>query len=552
MFRSLTEKIWESTRSVFPISAIVFLLHFTIAPMPLGTVALFLSGTVLLILGMSVFTLGADQAMIPIGEHIGSGLTKSRKVWILIVGSFLLGALVTIAEPDLLVLSTQVPSVPDTVMILSVAAGVGLFLVVAMLRILFQIRLAYIFLSMYALVFLLAIFSPNGFLGVAFDAGGVTTGPITVPFILALGTGVSAVRGGKSAEEDSFGLCAVSSIGPVLSMLVLGLFFDPSGTGYAYETPDSVNSIGELISVYTGGFLSFFVEVAAALAPIFVIFLLYQAFKLRLPKTQLIKILIGIVYIVVGLTIFLVGVNIGFMPAGTFLGARIASLPYRWILIPLSMALGFFVVAAEPAVHILNKQVEDVTAGSISRRMMMTGMSLGVSGALALAMIRIMTGISLWYILLPGYILALGLTFFVPDVFTAIAFDSGGVASGTMTAAFLLPFSLGACKALGGDVMNDAFGIVALVAMMPLVTIQIMGLVYKIKLYRSRKAEDTMERELPDGELSAGTDTDNVHMPDIWSDKEIHHTLPEETACTPEDVAMIEFPMEEDATHADS
>lgn len=541
MGKKLLEKLMESVRSVLPISVIVLVLHFSIAKMPLGTLALFLSGTVLLILGMSVFTLGVDMSMTPIGEHIGTGLTKSRKLWVLISGSLILGIIVTIAEPDLQVLTKQVPSVPDNMLVLSVAVGVGLFLVLAMMRILLNIRLAYVFLVLYALVFILAAFGDANYLGVAFDAGGVTTGPITVPFILALGSGVAVIRNDKSSEEDSFGLCAICSIGPVIAVLIMGLFYDSSQTGYAFETPESVSGIGELVSVYADGLLVFAKDVIIALTPVLVIFLLYQVIKLRLPKTQLIKILVGIGYILVGLTIFLTGVNIGFMPAGTFLGAAIASLPYNWILIPISMVIGFFIVAAEPAVHILNKQVEEVTSGSISRKMMMTGMSVGVAVALALAMIRIITGVSLWFFLLPGYAAALILAFIVPDIFTAIAFDSGGVVSGTMTAAFLLPFTLGACTKLGGNVMSDAFGIVALVATMPLVSIQVMGLLYKLKMRRINTAEAEQNNVEANEELPAETDIAILNAAKGQTEE-----AADESLCDQEDISIIEYAVKED------
>lgn len=489
MGKKLLEKLTESTKSILPIALIVLILHFTIARMPAGTLALFLTGTVLLTVGMSIFTLGSDMATMPMGEAIGLELTKSKKIWKMLLGCFILGVTVTVAEPDLQVLTKQVPTVPDAVLVASVAAGVGVFLVLALLRILLQVRLSYLFAFFYALVFAVAALAAPDYLAVGFDSGGVTTGPITVPFILALGAGVSSVRGGRNEEEDSFGLCALCSIGPVLTVLLIGMFYDPSGSGYAFETAGTVGGARELLSLYRDGGLLFLKEVVLALLPVTVIFAVLQVTSLKLPKSRLIKIGVGLVYTIVGLTVFLTGVNIGFMPAGTFLGGAIASLPYRWILIPISMVIGFFITAAEPAVYLLNRQVEEITSGAISRKMMMTGLSLGIALALALSMVRIMTGTSIWFFLLPGYALALALSFFVPEIFTAIAFDSGGVAAGTMAAAFLLPFAMGACKALGGNVMTDAFGIIAMVAMLPLVTLQLMGLLYKIKTGRMKDPE---------------------------------------------------------------
>lgn len=491
MRRKLMEKWMESAKSVLPISLIVLALHLTIAPMPPGTLALFGTGLFLLVLGMSVFTLGADTATMPMGELIGTELTKSKKLWVLVAGCFLIGFTVTSAEPDLQVLTKQVPAVPDLALIAAVAAGVGVFLALALLRIIFRFRLSYLFVGLYLLVFLVAGIAAPDFLAVAFDSGGVTTGPITVPFILALGAGVSAVSAGENEEQESFGLCALCSIGPVLSVLLLGVFFDSSATGHAFETTDTVSGVGELLRLYADGFRVFGKEVFLALLPIVVIFFLLNAVRFKLPKSQVVKISVGLVYTVIGLTIFLVGVNIGFMPVGTYLGSAIASLSFNWIIIPISLLLGVFIVMAEPAVHLLNSQVEEMTNGAISKRMMMFGLSSGVGIALGLSMVRIIVSFSIWYVLLPGYLIALLLTFFVPEIFTAIAFDSGGVAAGTMAAAFLLPFAMGACKALGGNVMTDAFGIIAMIAMMPLVTLQIIGLVYKAKMRRMKETEES-------------------------------------------------------------
>ncbi len=519
MWSKLSGKFRESAQSVLPVSAIVLLVHLTLAPLPLGTLALFLVGTAMLIVGMSIFTLGADLAMMPIGEAIGSELTKSRKLWLIILSGFILGVVVTIAEPDLQVLTKQVPAVPDMVLVAAVAIGVGVFFVLALLRILFHFSISFLFITSYTLVFAAAaIFAPD-FLAVAFDSGGVTTGPITVPFILALGAGISTVRGGSSAEEDSFGICALCSIGPILAVLIMGMSYSATGSGYAFTTAGTVSSLGELIQVFARGFGQFFAEVLAVLLPIIVIFGLFQVVRLKLSRTALIRIGIGIGYTLVGLSIFLTGVNIGFMPAGQMLGSTLAALPYNWVLLPLSAVLGFSVVYAEPAVHLLTQQIEEITAGAISRRMMMLGLAVGVSLALVLSVLRVLLSINIWLMLTPGYILALVLTLFSPKLFTSIAFDAGGVASGTMTAAFLLPFAVGICKAVGGNIMTDAFGIIAMVAMMPLITLQILGIMYGIKSRRNRTALDETppefeeEEELP-AELPAQPPQGPAELPE--------------------------------------
>lgn len=488
MNKNLALKIKESLVAVVPITIIVLLLHFTISPMPLGTLALFLIGAVLLIIGMGLFTLGADMSMMPMGEKIGGHLTKSRKISILIVISFLIGIMITVAEPDLQVLAKQVPAVPDIVLVAAVAIGVGFFLVASLLRIIFQIKLSYLLIMFYILVFGLAAFTSKDFLAVAFDSGGVTTGPITVPFIMALGIGVAKVRGDKNSLDDSFGLVALSSIGPILAVLILGMFYDSSSGSYMKINPAEVHSIKELLGLFINGFPIYAKEVAIALLPIIVFFFIFQFFSFKLSKYQIRKISIGMLLTYLGLVFFLTGVNVGFMPAGNYLGKKIASLSYHWVLVPLGMLIGFFIVTAEPAVHVLNKQVEEITGGTISQKSMLGSLAIGMSISVSLAMIRVITGISIWYFLIIGYIIALSLTFFVPKIFTAIAFDSGGVASGPMTATFLLPFAMGACESLGGNILTDAFGIVAMVAMTPLVTIQILGLIYSI---RTKKRKST-------------------------------------------------------------
>lgn len=501
MRQNLLEKLKESTQSVLPVSLIVLVLHGLVAPLPSSTLLLFLIGAVLLLAGMTIFALGADMAIMPMGELIGSGLIQSRNVWLLVIASFVLGAAVTAAEPDLHVLASQVPAVPDVAVIVSVAVGVGIFLVISLLRVLLQFRLSILLAVFYALVFVIAAFTAPDFLGVAFDAGGVTTGPITVPLILALGGGVSAVRGGRSAEADSFGLLGLCSIGPIIVVLLMGRFFDSSAVGYGLETPAGVNTFSEALRVYAGALAQSARDVGVALSPILVIFGAYQILRLRLPASQIIRIAVGVVYTVLGLTLFLSGVNVGFLPAGTALGSAIGAFSNNWVLIPLGFAIGFVVVAAEPAVLVLNKQVEDITSGAISRTMMMAGLSVGVGIALALAMARILGGISIWYFLLPGYALALILTFFVPEVFTAIAFDSGGVAAGTMAAAFLLPLAIGVSKAVGGNALTDAFGIIGMIAMLPLVTVQLIGLLYAIRLKRATGTIEEVSMEAPEAEI---------------------------------------------------
>ena len=481
MQSAIGTKFKEAVSSVLPIAMIVLALAFTIAPLNGPTVLLFVLSAAVLIFGMTLFTLGSEIAMTPMGEMVGARLSERRSLSFLVVAGFLMGAVITIAEPDLTVLAAQVPAFPNSVLIFSVAAGVGLFLVLGLLRIVLRKRLNQMLLALYAIVFLLAIFADNDFLPVAFDSGGVTTGPITVPFILALGVGVAAVRGGQSAEEDSFGLVALCSIGPILAVLVLAMFFDPTSSQYAAETPALLTAWEDVLPALLSAFPHYLREVSLALLPILLVFAIFQIFWLKLPARRLLRMVSGIVYTLAGLCLFLAAVNVGFLPVGYALGGRLAALSANWVIVPLAMLMGFFIVRAEPAVHVLNEQVSEITDGVIGKRTMLYTLSLGVAASLGLAMTRLLTGLSIWYFVLPGYALALGMSFFVPRVFTAIAFDSGGVASGPMTATFLLPFALGAVEALGGNPMADAFGLVAMVAMTPLIAIQALALIYAIR-----------------------------------------------------------------------
>ncbi|NLK27073.1 MAG: DUF1538 domain-containing protein [Clostridiales bacterium] len=481
MKKQLKIKLWEALYSVLPVTFIVLLLSFTFTPMPFYSIVLFLIGALLLIIGMTFFTLGADISMMNIGEKMGSYLTKSRKLSLVIVTTLFIGAFITIAEPDLKVLASQTPAVPDAVLINAVAIGVGIFLVISFLRILFQIKLSHILIGLYLLVFLLAIFTHENFLAVAFDSGGVTTGPITVPFIMALGIGLASVRGDKTTEEDSFGLVALCSVGPIITVLILGMFYNSSSGSYNPISVPTLDRFSEIFLLFLSNLPHFAWEVVIALLPIIVMFIIFQVFALRISRRPLLKIVVGVVYTFLGLVLFLTGVNVGFMPAGHYIGIKLASGSYRWSLLPLGMLIGFFIVAAEPAVHVLKQQVEEITEGNISGRAMGISLSIGVAVSVGLAMLRVLFGISIWYMIIPGYAIALLLTFFVPPLFTAIAFDSGGVASGPMTATFLLPFAMGASEGVGGNILTDAFGIVAMVAMTPLITIQCLGLVYRIK-----------------------------------------------------------------------
>ena len=486
--KKLKEKIDESINAVVPITVIVLLLSIFIVPMETGTIAMFLVGAFMLIIGMAFFQLGAEMSMTPLGEGVGSQIMKTRRLSILVLVCFVMGVIITIAEPDLQVLANQVPSIPNETLIWTVALGVGAFLVVAVLRILFKLRLSLLLFILYIAVFLLSFVAPSDFISVAFDSGGVTTGPMTVPFIMAIGVGLSSTRSDKNGSSDSFGLVSLCSIGPIAMVLLLGIFYHPTGASYnATDIPDVV-TMQDVMRQFVHMLPDYAKEVFSSILPVLVVFLLFQLTTRRYHKNQVIKMFMGFLYTIIGLVLFLTGVNVGFAPVGSLLGSSLASRSWKWALVPIGALIGYYIVKAEPAVQVLNKQVEDITNGSISRSAMNTCLSIGVASSVALAMVRVLTGLNIYFLLIPGYIIALVLTRFVPKVFVGIAFDSGGVASGPMTSTFLLPLAMGACTAVGGNVVTDAFGVVAMVAMAPLIAIQIMGAWYQFHQKKASQA----------------------------------------------------------------
>ena len=490
-------KIREALISALPITLLVYVL----ALLPgfsfnSNEMISFTVGAVLLVFGIGFFNLGADIAMTPMGVHVGSGLSKQKAIGLLLTVCFVLGMLITIAEPDLQVLANQVSSVMSgKLLIYTVGFGVGAFLVFAVLRIIFKRRLSNLLMLFYMLLFALALMlAVNGnidLLPMAFDSGGVTTGPITVPFIMALGVGISKVLGDRRSQENSFGLVSLCSIGPILAVMVLGIF---ARKDLNYTV--NYGSVGEnVLESYLDNALHVAKEVAVALGLIVAFFLICQIFFLKLHKKQLMKIGVGVVFTYIGLVIFLTGVNVGYMPIGYKMGIQLSAL-HPALLVGIGLLMGVLVVMAEPAIHVLNAQVEDVTGGYVSKKSMMLGLCAGVGVAIALSVIRIIFDFSFVYYIIPGYFISLALSLFVPPVYTAIAFDSGGVASGPMTSGFILPFAIGVCVALQGEsaVLRDGFGVVALVAMAPLITIQLLG--FKAVVSNKLKEKRAMRRIL--------------------------------------------------------
>lgn len=483
----LLEKFKEVIFSVLPITIIVLILHFTLTPLQTPQLIRFLLGAFLIIIGLSIFLVGVDKGITPIGNLMGSALTKSNKLWLVGVAGLILGFFISIAEPDLHILAGQVDfvtggAIPKFTIVFIVSVGIAAFVALGLIRIVYNISLEKLLTILYLIVFSLAIFTSPEFLAISFDASGATTGALTVPFILALALGVSTLnKDSKASERHSFGLVAITSIGAIIAVMVMNIVAgtDEISGSLEYSISESSSIIGPFIQklpIIAG-------EIILALLPIITLFLLFQKFSFKLPRKSIVKILKGLSYTFLGLVLFLVGVNAGFMDVGSVIGFSVASLDNKSYVVIIGFILGLVTILAEPAVHVLTHQIEDVTSGYVQRKVVLFALSIGVGVAIALSMIRIVVAeVQLWHYLLPGYIIAVAMSYFVPKLFVGIAFDSGGVASGPMTATFILAFAQGVAEAIeGADVLREGFGMIAMVALTPLIALQVLGLIYKIK-----------------------------------------------------------------------
>lgn len=479
---NILHKLKETAVSVLPVMGIVFLLGLTIVPLDAGTLGHFALGGFLLIIGLTIFLLGVDMGIQPMGERCGAELTKKKSLGLLLAAAFVIGFIVTAAEPDIQVFADQVrgvfPAVKKLTFTFVIAGGVGIFITLGLMRTVLGLSLKWTLFISYTILFMVAFFAPSSFMDIGFDSGGATTGPMTVPFIMALGLGVSSVRAGDKRQDSSFGLTGISSVGPVLAVVVYAIVIGTGGANISDVVP-------ELVEGGSGGagasVLHAFTESFTSIAPLFALFIIFQIFLLKMTMRQVVRMIIGFVYSFIGLAIFLFGVYGGFMQAGKLLGESLGALAMQkggiwyFLLILTGLVLGAIIVCAEPAVWCLSEQVEQVSGGTIRRKVLLIFLSVGTSIAIGLALWRAVAGFDIKWILIPGYALAMLLMIFCPDMFTGIAFDSGGVASGPLTSTFVLSFTIGAA---GGGV---GFGVIALVAMMPLIAIQIMGIIWRCK-----------------------------------------------------------------------
>ena len=474
-------KFAESILSILPIFIAVLCLAAFVSPLSDSDYVTFIIASAFLVIGIFLFNTGAESSMLVMGENIGGTLSKSRRLTLFIVSAFVLSLIVTIAEPDLVVFATRVAQDYKWFFILSVGVGVGLLTTLAVMRIVFQIKISVILFIGYALILLLMLVVPADFVSVAFDASGVTTGPISSPFLLAFGLGVSAVRASKNSQQDSFGLIAISSIGPILIVLFMGLFtgLTPAGAD-SFATSSTLITSSEIFTNFIGAFVKYLKEIGLIIGAILFIFIIFDIKMLKLPKSRIYKLLIGLLFTYIGIVTYLTGVTVGYLPISSIIGYNVFTWGGYYLLIPLMIIIGFAIVAAEPAVHVLNKKVYEITNGVISKRVMFISIAISVVVALIISVFKVIYQIDIVYILLPLYSLVLLLMLFSPQIFVSIAFDSGGVASGPMSGSFILPFVSGLALSLGQLTANSALGVIAIVSSTPLLTIQILGIIFKV------------------------------------------------------------------------
>lgn len=555
-------KLKENVLAVAPIILIVLLLHWTIAPLSSVMLGGYFLGGLLLILGLTVFLLGADVGVLPMGELIGANLSTKQGFPVLLMYGAVIAFSITLAEPDLQVMAKQVASInPDIgqqMLVTSVAIGAGLFVVFGLMRIVMGFSLKVLLLLSYLLIFVLAQFTSPYFIPMGFDSGGVTTGPMTVPFIMALGVGVASVRStgdSKGGAPDSFGLVSLMSVGPIVAVMILGVIFKRDLSQAALPSGGALNptSFRELAQAYGAQIPHTLSEIALAMIPLAILFFIFQLFYIKLPWQKFARILFGLLYTYVGLVIFLLGATMGFSPVGAFLGASIASSAFLWWLIPIGLVLGFSIVFAEPAVWVLTQEVEEVSAGRIAKKTLMVSLALAVSVAVALGFLRSILGFSIWYYLIPGYALAFALMPFTPNPFSGIAFDSGGVASGVMASTFILPFAFGITSSVGGNILRDAFGTVAMIALAPLIAIQAVGLAYQRKERQTDLADaalaefedDVLEDDGPDADGTIALLNEGKTVPaESIAESEIEIETETEDLAETEVAAEIKFEMD--------
>lgn len=465
-------------------------------------------GYLCVIFGQAFFLVGLDMSILPIGEMVGESLIQFKKMTYMIFFGILFGLLATVAEPALSVLARQahmiIGAVSETAFVWVMSAGVGVFVGFSLFRIIRNLNLKLVFAILYAAIFLMVIFVPEEFVALAFDGSGATTGDVSVPFILALGLGVSATMSKQKTNDNTFGIIGIASVGPILALFLYGIILravcggaiPPAG---AYE-PGAAEKFLEIVVSNMRG-------VALALFPVVLVFLPFQFFLIRLPRREFIKILLGTIPVYLGLLIFLSGIDFGFAFAGQYIGQVFmdAARPgwFKWLLLFIGFVLGAAITLSEPAVTVLGEQLEEITNGHIKKLTIRVTLAIGIGVASVLSIIKILTQINILWFLVPLYAAALLMMRFTSPLFVGLAFDSGGVTGGALTSAFLTPLTLGVAQAVAAaegvnaqSILTNGFGIIAFISVVPLIAVQTLGIVYDL---RFRKAQQrTIEDELAD------------------------------------------------------
>ena len=481
----ILEKFKEVLTSVLPIVFIVLLLNFTLVPLG-EEIVVFLVSSVFLLIGLTGFLIGVEVGISPIGDHMGEGLARSGKLWIVLLLGLVLGFLISIAEPDLHIVANQVAQVSGGLIskmsiVLVVSVGIAIMLAVGLARIMYNIPLYMVLTVLYAVILVMTFFVSQDFIAISFDASGATTGALTGPFVLALALGTSKLKkDSKASEKDSFGLVAIVSTGAIIAVMLMSIIKNTGKISGSLPTAELSGDIGQR---FIDVFLETVPEVATALFPVIFLFFVFNFVMLKLNRRELRRIIVGVFFTFSGLVVFLVGVNAGFMQIGSIIGESVANSGNLLYPVGLAFVLGFVTILAEPAVYVLTHQIEEVTSGYVKRTLVLATLAIGVGVAVALAVLRIMLPqLQLWQFLLPGYLIATVLMYIAPKLFVGIAYDSGGVASGPMTATFILAYTQGIANATPtADVFSDGFGVIAMVAMTPLIALQLLGILFKIK-----------------------------------------------------------------------
>lgn len=530
----LLKYVKEVFISSLPLVAVIALTTIISTPDAAGWIKLII-GYIAVVIGQALFLVGVDNSILPMGKLVGNSVTKLKKIAFVLLFGFLFGLLATAAEPAISVLASQVsgisPAINATLFVFLVAFGTGIMVAFAIYRIIKNIDIRYVFLVLYILIFIIVFLVPNQYVSLAFDASGATTGDVSVPFILALGLGISHTVSKNKSNDESFGIIGIASTGSVIAVFIFGMI-KGNQTNLLPYSPGETASIGTILLNNLG-------SVTLAIVPIVIVFLIFQFSYIKLPKQQIRSIILSSLIVFVGLFIFLSGIDYGFAYAGKYIGDTFMdpSRPewFKWLMIPLGFILGFAITITEPAVVVLGEQVEELTNGHIKKRTikMTLGLSIGIAAIFSILRI-LLNGINILYFLIPLYVIALALLFFTPKMFVGLAFDSGGVTGGAITSAFLTPLTLGASQALKQDVLTSGLGIIAFISVTPLIIIQVLGIFYarrmkKLEAIEGVKMQDEIDLLISgNDEISTGEDSKKEAITELSAQESDHKNGKEE------------------------